>query len=219
MLIYDLNIDIYNVKNCEFENENSNLYWMNLFITSNYIMYIYFDMIIKWSFVFFYKIKDKNLDSGKIWYYKGMNCMYDAYIDDDYKYAKNHLVQISDNLFTVGSEINNQSRIIYFAEIKTKENFEPLEEDESIFLHENEIILINEMGDINIFPINKKKCGIVCGYKNYYICNLINMEISLKIELNIKEKLFLLKFMDENHNKYKFYLTDEDNKKLLYISS
>ena len=73
MIIYDLNIDIYNVKNCEFENEKSNLYWMNLFITSNYIMYIYFDMTIKWSFDFFYRIKDKNLDSGKIWYYTGMN--------------------------------------------------------------------------------------------------------------------------------------------------
>ena len=66
MIIYDLNIDIYNVKNCEFENGNSYFYWMNLFITSNYIMYICFNMIIKWSFVFFYEIKDKNLDSG-IW--------------------------------------------------------------------------------------------------------------------------------------------------------
>ena len=101
---------------------------------------------------------------------------------------------------------------------KTKENFEPLEEDESIYFNENEIILINEIGNINIFLINKEKCGIVCGYKNYYICNLINMEINLKIELNIKEKLFLLQFIDDN-NKYKAYLTDESNKKLLYISS
>lgn len=169
MIIYDLNIVIYNVKNCEFVNENSNFYWMNLFITNDYIIFIYFNMIIKWSFVFFYEIKDKNLDSGKIWYYKGMNCMYDAYSDDDYKYARNHLVQISDNLFTVVSEINNQSRIIYFAEIKTKENFEPLDEDESLYCHEIEIILINEMGDINIFPINKENCRIVCGYKNYII--------------------------------------------------
>ena len=53
------------------------------------------------------------------------------------------------------------------------------------------------------------------GYKNYYICNLINMEINLKIELNIKEKLFLLKFIDDN-NKYKVYLTDE-SKKNYYI--
>ena len=81
-----------------------------------------------------------------------------------------------------------------------------------------EITIINETDDINIFPINKEKCGIVCGYKNYYICNLIKMEINLKIELNIKEKLFLLKFIDDD-NKYKFYLTDETNKKLLYISS
>ena len=44
------------------------------------------------------------------------------------------------------------------------------------------------------------------------------MEINLKIELNIKEKFFLLKLIDDD-NKYKIYLTDETNKKLLYISS
>jgi hypothetical protein len=217
MIIYDLNIGIYNIKFCEFKNGMSNLYWMNLFITSDYIVYIYYNMIIRWVFSFFYEIKDKNLDSDKECFYMDPTGLYDD-TNDNYKYARNHFVQISDNLFTIGSEIHNHSRIIYFAEIKAKENFEPLEEDESIYFNENEITIINETDDLNIYPINKEKCGIVCGYKNYYLCNLIKMEINLKIELNIKEKFFLLKLIDDD-NKYKIYLTDETNKKLLYISS
>jgi hypothetical protein len=214
IIIYDLNIGIYNIKFCELKNKLS--YWMNLFITSDYIVYIYYNMITNWVFSFFYEIIDKNLDSDKKCFIMDQPLYDDE--NDNYKYARNYLVQISDNLFTISSEILNHSRIIYFAEIKAKENFEPLEEDESIYVNENEITIINETDDINIFPINKEKCGFVCGYKNYYICNLLNMEINLKIELNIKEKLFLLKFIDDD-KKYKFYLTDETNKKLLYISS
>jgi len=217
MLIYDLNNGICTIKNNQFKKEDINLYWMNLFITKDYIMYIYFNMITRWVFTFFCEIKDKNLESGKECFYTDTNCLFDDE-DNNYKYARNHLVQISDNLFSISSEVYNQSRIVYFAEIKPKENFEPLEEDESIYFNEKEINIMNETGDINIFAINEEKCGIVCGYKNYYICNLINMEINLKIELNIKEKLFLLKFFDED-NKYKFYLTDETNKKLFFISS
>ena len=85
------------------------------------------------------------------------------------------------------------------------------------FTREKEIT-INELGDMKIYPINDEKCAIVFDYKNYYLCDLSKMEITLKIELNINEKLFLFKFEDDNKDRYKLYLTEENHKKLLYIS-
>lgn len=215
MLIYDLNKGTYNIKNLGFIEKFETPYWMNLYITSDYIIYCSFNMCTRWVFAFFYEVIDKNLDSGKECFCMEL-CGYDDQ-NDEYKYASNHHIQLSDNLFTVGSEIYNQQRILYFAEIKPKENFKPLEEDESIYFKENEIAL-KETGKINIFPINQEKCGIVCENKSYYIFNLLKMEINLKIEFDFKEKIVLLKFSD-NNNKYKLYLTDKANKKLLYISS
>ena len=50
------------------------------------------------------------------------------------------------------------------------------------FTREKEIT-INELGDMKIYPINEEKCGIAFDYKNYYLCDLSKMEITLKIEL------------------------------------
>ena len=215
MIIYDLNINTYNTKLYEFSLK-CNFYWGNLYITNDYIIFIYFCMVIKWFFSFFFQVKEKNLENNKIRSF----CPFYLYdIGNEYNSARNHLVQISDNIFSVYSELDNNSRLITFAEIKIEENGEFLndEKNNNIFFNEKEIA-INELGDMNIYPIDNKKCGIVFDSKNYYIFNLINMEINLKIELNINGKLYLLKLSDDK-DKYKIYLTDDKNKKLIYISS
>ena len=81
---------------------------------------------------------------------------------------------------------------------------------------DNKEIKIKKTGYIDIYPLNKEKCGIVFDYKVYYICNLSNMEITLKMKLNINEELFLLKFKDDN-GKYEKYMNNYKNKKILFI--
>lgn len=215
MFIYNLNINSYEIKPCEFDLDN-NLYWGNLFITNNYIMFIYFTMVSRWVFSFHFQVKEKDLENNQIHSF----CPYYCYDEEiNYNSAINHLVQLYDNYFSVFSELFNNTRTISFAEIKIDENAEPLysPNNKNMFFNEKEIT-INETGDMNIYPIDNKKCGIAFDCKNYYICNLTNMEINLKIELNINEKFYLLKYNDDN-DKYQFYLNDDVNKKLLYISS
>ena len=210
IIIYDLNTGTSNKKNSPFNIEFC-IYWSELFITDKYMIFIYFNMVTRRVFSFFYDVINKNLDDSK-------ECFFSPYYvyDEDahYRSARNDCVQISNNYFSIYSEIHNQSRIISFAEIELKEG---LKEYETAFTREKEIT-INELGDMKIYPINEEKCGIVFDYKNYYLCDLSKMEITLKIELNINEKLFLFKFEDDNKDRYKLYLTDENHKKLLYIS-
>ena len=114
MIIYDLNINTYNTKLCEFSLKY-NFYWGNLYITNEYIIFIYFSMVIRWVFSFFFQVKEKNLENNKIRSF----CPFYLYdIGNEYNSARNHLVQISDNIFSVYSELYNNLRLITFAEIK-----------------------------------------------------------------------------------------------------
>ena len=208
-IIYDLNTGISNEKAYELKPTN---WWSKLLIIDNYLIFIYLLEVDRWHFMLYYEIIDKNLEFHKNY----LHLPEISYDMDDFYYSRNYFVQLTDNFFSVYSEEKNESRIIKFAEIKVKGNPESLEEKELEFFNKNEII-IKETGEINIYPINEEKCGIVFNYKNYYICNLSNMEIYLKIGLNIYDELSLLKFTEDT-DKYKLYLTDINNTELFVIS-
>ena len=82
-------------------------------------------------------------------------------------------------------------------------------------LNEKEL-KIAETGKMDIYPINKKRCGIAFNCENYYIIELPNMDIITKIEITFKDELFLLKFIENGNDKYKLFLANKYN--LLFIA-
>ena len=64
---------------------------------------------------------------------------------------------------------------------------------------------------MDIYPINKKRCGIVFKCASYYIIELPNMDIITKIEIKFKDELFLLKFIEDGNEKYKLFLANKNN--------
>ena len=82
-------------------------------------------------------------------------------------------------------------------------------------LNEKEL-KIAETGKMDIYPINKKRCGIAFNCENYYIIELPNMDIITKIEIKFKDELFLLKFIENGNDKYKLFLANKYN--LLFIA-
>ena len=125
-------------------------------------------------------------------------------------------MKLSDNLISVTSYEENHKTIIEVADIRINQKILDETKDELIAF-DNKEIKIKKTGYIDIYPLNKEKCGIAFDYKVYYICNLSNMEITLKMKLNINEKLFLLKFKDDN-GKYEIYMSDYEHNKILFIS-
>lgn len=139
---------------------------------------------------------------------------------DNYYFSKNFFVQISDNYFSIYSNETDKTTNIVFAGFRIDEKIFNEENNDyfngdSLLLGKKEI-KINETGKLHIYPINKQKCGIVFNYTNYYICKLPNTEIIVKIEMKFKDVLFLLKFVEEGKDKYRFYLNDR--KTLFYIA-
>lgn len=193
-------------------------YWEKSFLVDNHFIFVYLHEICKWTFILIYHIIDKNLEYSTECLYFPSIC-FDL---DDYYYSMNIFQQITNNLFSIYSEEIEQKTNIDFIEIRIEEKF--LKENDNDKLNDlifcnKKRINIKETGIRYISLLNKSKCGIAFNYNNYYICNLSNMEIYLKIELirlNINRDSLLLKFVD-GKDKYKLYLSD--GSELLYISS
>ena len=181
-----------------------------LFFVDNCFVSFYIQLVSDWTFLLLLDIEDKNLEYSKKYLSVPSVCFNEGDVTMD------NCVQITNNLFTVFSGENNQTTEVKFAELRIEEKLlkeNNLEKDKLFNIKE---INIKETGKMNIYPINNEKCGFVFNNKKYYICNLSKMEIYLKIELDINDKLLLLKFVDSN-GKYKLYLNNKG--KLLFISS
>ncbi len=197
--------------------------WVKFFLVNNNFVLFYVYEVNKWIFQLVCNIMDKNLETGIDML--SISTYYNHYYDLDSIFSsRDSLVKISDNFFSLISEEKDKTTKIYFAELKMddkiyNEEYDFFEDNDNLvdlILFNKKEINIKETGEKKIYPINKEKFGIVFNYRNYYICNISKMEIILKIDLNINEKLFLLKFKDDNNGKYKLYLNDKNN---LYYTS
>ena len=203
--------------------------WVKFFLINNKFVIFYVQEVYKWIFLLCCNIMDKNLEFG-IEYLDISNNFNHYYDLDSISSSRDSLVKISDNFFSLFSEEKDKTTKINFAELRMDDiifNEVKMDEEFDIFIEKKnnlvDLILFNkkeinikETGEKKIYPINKEKFGIVFNYRNYYICSISKMEIILQIDLKINEKLFLLKFKDDNNGKYKLYLNDKNN--LYYIS-
>ena len=206
LIVYDFNTEISNKKKLIF---TPNYFWKS-FLIDNYLLLFSINNLNKDIYSLSCDIIDKNLKylKKKLTLSKKQNQPYFFY-DDPF-------VKLSDNLISVTSYVENHKTIIEVADIRINQKVLDETKDELIAF-DNKEIKIKKTGYIDIYPLNKEKCGIAFDYKVYYICNLSNMEITLKMKLNINEELFLLKFKDDN-GKYEIYMSDYEHNKILFIS-
>ena len=189
--------------------------WVKFFIINNYFFIVYLQEVSKWIFEEFCDIVDKNLGETKClclspkFYYEAENCYY----------SKDFFVQITDNFFSIYSKEKDQTTSIVFSELGINEktfqeiNYKNIFDD--LLLHNEKELKIEETGKMDIYPINKKRCGIVFKCTNYYIIELSNMDIISKIEIKLKDEFFLLKLIEDGNDKYKLFLANKNN--LLFI--
>ena len=189
--------------------------WAKFFLINNYFLIVYLQEVSRWTFLEYCYIIDKN--SGKA---KNLCLSSEYYYDmDDYLNSRDFFVQITDNFFSIYSKKNDQITSIFFSELGMNEKtFQEINDDNEydnlLLLNEKEL-KIAETGKMDIYPINKKRCGIVFKCVSYYIIELQNMNIIAKIEIKFKDELFLLKFIEDGNEKYKLFLANKNN--LLFI--
>ena len=184
--------------------------WVKFFIINNYFVIVFLREVSKWIFLEYCEIIDKNSHSNIL-----LCISSDYYYDmDNYYESQNSFVQTSDKFFSIYSEETSQMTNIVFAEFEINEKI--FQQKNYLPLSNKKEIKIKETGKMDIYPINTKNCGISFNYSNYYIFKLPDMEIIIKIDIVFKDKLFLLKFIDDGNDKYRLYLSDQNN--LLYIA-
>lgn len=189
--------------------------WAKFFIINNYFFIIYLQEVSRWIFLEYCYIIDKNLGKAK-----NLCLSSEYYYDfDDYLYSRDFFVQITDNFFSIYSQQKDQTTSIIFSELGMNEKkFQEINDDNEydnlLLLNEKELKFA-ETGKMNIYPINKKRCGIVFKCENYYLIELPNMDIIAKIKIKFKDELFLLKFIEDGNKKYKLFLANKNN--LLFI--
>ena len=185
--------------------------WAKFFLINNYFLIVYLQEVSRWTFLEYCYIIDKN--SGKA---KNLCLSSEYYYDmDDYLNSRDFFVQITDNFFSIYSKKNDQITSIFFSELGMNEKtFQEINDDNEydnlLLLNEKEL-KIAETGKMDIYPINKKRCGIIFKYSSYYIIGFPNMDIIAKIKIKFKDELFLLKFIEDGNEKYKLFLANKNN--------
>ena len=219
IIVYDFLKNTSKETNLNIPSKGSSTNIEDFILVDDYLLLFTMIEISKNIYVFDCDIMDKKLEyqtNGLIFpnsFYLDLDQIFD-YINK-FKY----FILISDNYFYI--EDNNEH--INIVEIKIKNNEKLLkddnidisfDEDSDIFkLHK---INIKKEGEIKFYLLNNKKFAFNINIKEIYICQLSNMEIIIKLELNLKENLSLMAIQEKN-DKYKIFFGNLE--KMLCISN
>ena len=191
-----------------------------ILVIDNFMLFISLQQIIRWTFAFYCKILDKNMDK----LYK--NYIFNCFSFDMDDYPDKYFMPIVDNYFLINSQIIENSTLLNIAEIEIKGKeklIKSLEEDrkslDDIGVFKRYQIEIKDIGELTFYPLDNEKLGINIANRNIYVFKKSGMKLIGLYRLNyydMNEKLLLINAKEEKEN-YKLYLGNK-NKMLVFSS-
>ena len=200
IIIYDILTNTSIQKKLKEEQYFNNL--DKILMIDNYILFISLGEVCRWTFRFFCKILDENMDK-----LCGKPIFSDIYfgLENDLDLSE-CFIPISDNYFLVNSEIIENRTFINIAEIRIKGKENEIKSEkklEDIGVFKRHKIEIKDIGKLILYPLDNEKFGINIDNRNIYVYKISGMEFIAKYILNyydINEKLLLIKTKEKKQN-------------------